>query len=94
MKQMIRNSQQGFTKAKSCQTNLILFYNKRIFSVDMGRPANIVYTDFCKACDTVSHSLLLGKMARHRLDRWSARWVGNCLKGHIQRVVNNVFYSV
>ena len=41
----------------------------------------------------VSHSLLLAKLARYRLDGWSARWVGNWLTGHTQRVMINGFYS-
>ena len=43
--------------------------------------------------NAVSHSLLLAKLARYRLDGWSARWVGNWLTGHTQRVMINGFYS-
>ncbi|GAB0209845.1 mitochondrial enolase superfamily member 1 [Grus japonensis] len=93
MKQVIGKSQHGFTKGKSCQTNLITFYNKITFSVDVGRAADVVYLEFIKAFDTVSHSLLLDKLARYRLDGWSARWVGNWLTDCLQRVVINGFYS-
>ena len=93
MKQVIGKSQHGFTKGKSCQTNLITFYNKIASSVDMGIAVDVVYLDFSKAFDAVSHSLLLDKLARYRLDGWSARWVGNWLTGRPQRVVINGFYS-
>ena len=43
--------------------------------------------------DAVSHSLLLNKLARYRLDGWSARWVGNWQTGNTQRMVLNGFYS-
>ncbi|KAK4806870.1 hypothetical protein QYF61_012591 [Mycteria americana] len=58
MKQVIRKSQPGFTKGKSCLTSLITFYNKIMSSVDMGRAVDVVYLDFSKAFNTVSHSLL------------------------------------
>ncbi|NXT95524.1 RTJK polymerase, partial [Anhinga rufa] len=42
-----------------------------------------------KAFDTVSHSILLEKLAAHGLDRYSLCWVKNCLDGRAQRVVVN-----
>ncbi|KAK4806134.1 hypothetical protein QYF61_001057, partial [Mycteria americana] len=93
MKQVIGKSQHRLTKGKPCLTNLITFYNKITFSVDMGRAVDTVYLDFSKAFDTVSHSFLLDKLARCRLDGWYVRWVGNWLTGHLQRVVINGFYS-
>ena len=53
----------------------------------------VFHLDFSKAFATVSHSLLLDKLARHRLDGQSARWGRNWLTGHTQRVVINGFYS-
>ncbi|KAK4822647.1 hypothetical protein QYF61_018599 [Mycteria americana] len=48
-------------------------------SVDMRRAVNVVYLDFSKTFNTISHSLLLDKLAKHRLGVWSPRWVGNWL---------------
>ncbi|KAK4811368.1 hypothetical protein QYF61_027597 [Mycteria americana] len=93
MKQVIGKSQHRFTKGKSCQTNLITFCNKITSSVEVRRVVDVVYLDFSKAFNALSHSLLLDKLARYRLDGWSARWVGNWLTGGTQRVVINVFYS-
>ncbi|KAK4826412.1 hypothetical protein QYF61_008945 [Mycteria americana] len=81
MKHMIGKSQHGFTKGKSCLTNLITFYDKVTYSVDVGQTVEIVYLDFSKAFDTVSHSFLLEKLMRYGLDKWSVRWVGNWLTG-------------
>ncbi|GAB0176166.1 mitochondrial enolase superfamily member 1 [Grus japonensis] len=92
MKLMIGKSQHRFTKEKSCLTNLITLYNKITSSVNIRRVVDIVYLDFSKAFDTVSQSVLLDKLARYRLDKWSAKWVGNWLTGHIQRVMINGFY--
>ncbi|GAB0190821.1 mitochondrial enolase superfamily member 1 [Grus japonensis] len=59
MKHVIGKSQHGFTKGKLCLTNPIAFYDKVIFSVDVGQVVDIVYLGFSKASNTVPHSLLL-----------------------------------
>ncbi|GAB0175753.1 mitochondrial enolase superfamily member 1 [Grus japonensis] len=87
--QVIRPSQYGFMKGRSCLTNLISFYDKAIHLVDEGKAVDVVYLDFSKAFDTVSHSILLEKLAAHGLDRCILRWVKNCLDGRAQRVVVN-----
>jgi len=55
--------------------------------VDEGRAVDVVYLDFSKVFDTVSHNILLGKLRKYGLDEWSVKRIENCLKGRIQRVV-------
>ncbi|RMC04149.1 hypothetical protein DUI87_19487 [Hirundo rustica rustica] len=50
---------------------------------------DVVYLDFSKAFDTLSHSTLLEKLAAHGLDRSTLCWVKNCLHGRAQRVLGN-----
>ncbi|KAK4810275.1 LOW QUALITY PROTEIN: hypothetical protein QYF61_015305 [Mycteria americana] len=91
--QGIRPSQHGFMKGRSCLTNLISFYDKVTHLVDEGEAVDIIYLDFRKAFDTVSHSILLEKLGAHGLDGCTLRWVKNWLDGRAQRVVVNGVYS-
>jgi len=76
-KKVIRCSQHGFTKRKSCLTNLIAFYEDKTGWVDEGRAVDVVYLDFSKAFDTVSHNILLGKLRKCGLGEWSVKWIEN-----------------
>jgi len=77
-KKVIRSSQHGFTKGKSCLTKLIAFYDDMTGWVDEGREVDVVYLDFSKAFDMVSHNILLGKLRKYGLDEWTVRWIENC----------------
>ena len=57
--------------------------------MDGGKAVDVVYLDFSKVFDTVSHSTLLGKLAARGLDRYTLLLVRNWLEGHAQRVVVN-----
>ncbi|KAJ7411480.1 rna-directed dna polymerase from mobile element jockey-like [Willisornis vidua] len=57
--------------------------------VNEGKAVDVVYLGFSKAFDTVSHNMLLEKLAAHSLDRVTLCWVKNWLDGQAQRVLVN-----
>ncbi|CAM4573163.1 unnamed protein product [Caretta caretta] len=88
-RKVIRNSQHGFTKGKSCLINLIAFFDKITGSVDEGKAVNVLFLDFSKAIDTVSHSILASKLKKYGLDEWTIRWIERWLDHRAQGVVIN-----
>ena len=67
-KRVIRGSQHGCTKGKSCLTNLIAFYEEVTRWIDDGKAVDVVYLDFSRAFDTVSHSIPAAKLRKRGLD--------------------------
>jgi len=56
---LIRDSLHGFSKGRSCLTNLLLFLDPVLLSVDEGSCMDIVFLDLAKAFDKVPHGRLL-----------------------------------
>ena len=86
---VIRNSQCGFTKGKSCLTSLIAFYDGMTGCAYKGRAVDAAYLDLSKAFDAVSHNILMHKLRKCGLDEWTVRGTENWLNGRAQRVVIN-----
>ena len=72
---LINTSQHGFLKARSCLTNLLCFLEEITKWVDDGSPVDVVYLDFQKAFDKVSHQRLLLKLNAHGVINWIEKWL-------------------
>ncbi|CAM5125387.1 unnamed protein product [Natator depressus] len=92
-RKVIRNSQHGFTKGKSCLTNLIAFYDEITGPVDMGKAVDMMCLNFSKVFDMVSHSILASKLKKYGLDEWIIRWIESWLDHRAQRVMINGLMS-
>ena len=59
---LLNSYQHGFLKARSRLTNMLRFYKEIIKWIDEGSPVDIIYSDFRKAFDKVTHQRLLLKL--------------------------------
>ena len=84
---LIRSSQHGFVRGKSCLTNLIEFFEEVTRNVDEGKAVDVVYMDFSKAFDKVPHGRLVKKVQSLGIDAGVIKWIQQWLDGRCQRVV-------
>ena len=86
---LIKKSQHGFMRGKSCTSNLLAFLDKVTAAVDNGEAVDVVYLDFAKAFDKVPVERLLKKVEAHGISGQILRWIGAWLRNREQRVVLN-----
>lgn len=89
---LINTSQHGFTKGRSCLTNLLEFFEYVTNSIDKGEAVDLIYLDFAKAFDKVPHLRLHKKLESHGIRGNISKWIKNWLDNRKQRVsVDNVY---
>ena len=86
----VSHTQHGFMKGRSTETNLVVFMNFLLNSMEQGDQVDSVYTDFSKAFDRVHHGLLLTKLCRLSFPLIFIKWLSSYLCGRLQTVrINN-----
>ena len=82
VKNNIHLLQHSFMKNRSCTSQLLKVYNSIGSVLDKGGQVDIVYLDYSRAFDSVSHSLLLYKLKvqfgfSHKLYKWFQDYLTN-----------------
>ena len=58
---ILKDSQHGFRKGRSCLSNMLDFLEEIYDKLDEGKSVDVIYLDFAKAFDKVPHSRLGAK---------------------------------
>ena len=86
---LLKSSQHGFLKGKSCCTNLLEFFEHITKNFDEGKAMDIIYLDFSKAFDKVPYKQLLSKIKSFGIEGKLFNWLEDWLNNRMQRVVLN-----
>ena len=85
-KGLLRNSQHGFRKGRSCLTNLLRFLDGVTSGVDRKESVDVIYLDFAKAFDKVPHQRMLRKLKGYGVTGRILKWIESWLSDRFQRV--------
>jgi hypothetical protein len=83
---VLHTSQHGFLPGRSCITNLLDTYDQISSLVDKGVPCDLLFLDFSKAFDSISHTILLEKLTSFGFRNSSISWIQSYLCARRQRV--------
>jgi len=79
----------GFIPGRSCSTQLLLMPNYLTRHLDNGYSVDVIYLDFQKAFDTVSHQHLLNKLTSFGIHGNVLKWIESFSTNRVQQVVLN-----
>ena len=90
---IISDAQHGFIYGKSTQTQQLQFMNRLTSMYDKKVEVDIVYLDFSKAFDKVSHAKLLHVLHHYKFHDHLISWIANYLTKRIQTTFVDSCYS-
>ena len=85
--------QHGFLKGRSTITQLLAVYQEIVEALAKGKETDVIYLDFSKAFDKVSHHFLIGKLSRLGIAGNLLIWFKSYLSDRYQRVTLQGCYS-
>ena len=86
--QYLDSRQHGFLSNKSCTTNMIGFCDSLALNLSNNKRNDVVYFDFAKAFDSVSHDIILSKLKyKFKIDGILLKFLCNYLQNREQCVV-------
>lgn len=84
----INPAQHGFLPGKSCLTQLIPFVDDLVLNMHRKSVTDVIYFDFAKAFDSVSHDIILQKLKlQYEVDGLLLKFLKNYLEDRKQLVV-------
>ena len=83
---LISNQQHGFRKSKSCLTQLLAHVESILNIISSGSNADVIYLDFAKAFDKVSHTILIKKLENLGISGKVLAWLKCFLSNRYQAV--------
>jgi hypothetical protein len=86
---LVSRWQHGFTKGRSCVTQLLETLDIWTEVLDEGGCVDTVYMDYMKAFDSVPHRRLVSKVEAHGINGKVLQWVRDFLSNRTQTVVVN-----
>ncbi|MCP4459602.1 MAG: reverse transcriptase family protein, partial [Cytophagales bacterium] len=85
---LIDPRQHGFVNGRSCTTQMVPFTDNLALALNESSRVDIIYFDFAKAFDSVSHDLILFKLKNiYRVDGVMLKFIKSYLEGRLQQVV-------
>ena len=87
---LLNSQQHGFLYSKSCTTNMVLFSDNVVLSINdiQSLSTDVIYFDFSKAFDSVNHDLMLQKLkSLYGIDGRLLKFIMNYLFDRKQAVV-------
>ena len=90
---IISKTQHGFLKRRSTCSQLLECVSDWSRALDEGFPSDVIYIDFAKAFDSVSHPKLLHKLKAYGIRGILHNWFSSFLSNRSQRVKIEEYYS-
>jgi hypothetical protein len=84
---LLTDTQHGFRKKRSCETQLIITINDIANSIDNRKQTDVILLDFSKAFDKVPHRRLMNKLHHYGIRNSTHKWISSFLENRSQTVI-------